>query len=129
MIRVLSAAVVLLAILCMVEAFALVSLKGDLAVLQASERAFASAGRRMSDRGDEMRRATEWLQSFIEAPDGLARQGGLCSGGTLDSAAITEWLYDGYLKYRFDGETEEGARQRVVDAIRETPDWHEAHHP
>jgi len=127
MTRVLSVALALTVIVCVVQARTLLELKADFASLKASERAAESAGRRMTNRGDEMRRTTDWLQALYEAPEGLRRPGGLCAGGKLDSEAIATWTYDTYLRHRFEGDTEDAARQRVVEAIRRTPEWKGAH--
>jgi len=125
--RALTIACAVLAVICILEARALVALKADLADLRTSERVAVSAGQRMAGRAAEIRRTTDWLQAFYESPDGLKRAGGLCAGGTLDSAALTALLYDTYLRQRFDGATEDAARQEVVNRIRAAPEWRRVH--
>lgn len=76
---------------------------------------------------DEVQRALTWLNELYGAREGLQRPQGLCKDGKLDAAGVTVWLFDTYLRTRVDGESEGRARQKVLDAIRGSGEWHSLH--
>jgi hypothetical protein len=116
-----------LAVVCVLEARALVALKREMGAIRSAQGAAGFASELVAPGADEIRRTTEWLQALYESPDGLRRTGGLCAGATLDADALSHWVYGTYLKRRSEGATEEAARIAILNAVRETPDWQRAH--
>ena len=78
------------------------------------------------DRRDEFHRLVIWLDEFYRSKDGVQQPGGVCTDNHLDSTAI-ERLLDPYLRARISGDSEEAARQKVVAAIKATPEWRAKH--
>jgi hypothetical protein len=72
--------------------------------------------------GRELAAAAEWLDDLYAAPDGLQRTGGLCAGGRLDRAALSAWLFEGYLDSRRQSTPQE-ARAAILESMKQTEEW------
>lgn len=127
--RILAVSTVLLAALLYHEYTRTAALREQLALTQATA---ATASRdalidSLSGRGPEYERAIEWLDSYYRSAEGLQRPNGLWVDGHPDYQAIGVWIFDVYQAHRLKGETEEQARQAVVDAIHQTDEWRGKH--
>lgn len=118
MIRTLMAASALLVALCAIQCTTLVRLKSDLQT--ADQRAYRAALVELGTRRDEFARVLTWLDAYLRG-DGAEPGGGICSEGSLDSAPITDLVFDVYLRERANGASEGAARQRVIDALSAHP--------
>jgi hypothetical protein len=74
----------------------------------------------------EITAATVWLDQLYASAEGLQRPGGLCASGQLDSAAISQWLFEGYLVNRSRQSPDE-ARATIRSAIEASDEWKTKH--
>jgi hypothetical protein len=81
----------------------------------------------MEGQGADVQRAMEWLNDFYKSADGLQRSEGLWIRDHPDFEGIGTWVFDVYLRHRLRGETEEQARQTVIDAIKQSDEWRAKH--
>ena len=81
----------------------------------------------MEGQGAEVQRAMEWLNDFYKSADGLQRSEGLWIRDHPDFEGISTWVFDVYVRHRLRGETEEQARQTVMDAIKQSDEWRAKH--
>ncbi len=126
MVRVLSVVVACLCVLVWWEGRGLVELKAEVGASRSAQQESASALHAFEHGHDEMVRTVTWLQAYIQSDEGLHRAGGLCAGDRIDAAGMGNWLAV-YLQARVGGASEEDARRAVVEAIRRSPDWQQAH--
>jgi hypothetical protein len=122
-------AFVLLLTLCGLQWRALQQMRAEISSLRfhsVTEASRYAASQFSDQRRDELRRILDWLDSFYRSSEGLGRVGGVCADNRLDHAAI-EQLMDPYLRARTSGYSEEQARQKIVDIIRQTDEWHRKH--
>jgi hypothetical protein len=82
----------------------------------------------MEGQGQEIQRATTWLNEYYKAADGLQRPEGLWIDGHPDFEGISVWIFGVYLPHRLKGDNEEQARSAVVDAIKQSEEWRAKHH-
>lgn len=118
MIRWLMGVCAVLGALCAIQWITLTRLKADLATADA--RAYRAALIELRDRREEFSRVVTWLDAFVRRDQDLAERGGLCPDGAPDTEAIGALIFDIYLRERSNGLSEADARQKVVDAIRES---------
>jgi hypothetical protein len=80
-------------------------------------------------RRDEMAKMIAWLDEFYRAPEGLQRPAGLWlpEERRIDADAIAVWILDVYLPARVAGQSDQSARQSVIDAIKTTDEWQRRH--
>jgi hypothetical protein len=135
-IRMLSGAVLVLTVIGVWQASAIRTLRSD--ALQARKveeslrkdvntHAEALAAAVVERRRPEVTEAGNWLHTYYQSPEGFGRPQGLCAGGRPDFDAISRWLLDVYLRERFGGVSDEAARRKVVQDIRETEQWRSLH--
>ena len=127
--RILAVATALLAALVVQQYNRIGQLRLEVAAAQTSalEKARASVADSMQDQGAEMQREMMWLHDFYKSPDGLQRPEGLWIGGHPDFEGIGAWVFDVYLRHRLRGESEEQARQAIVNAIKQSEEWRTKH--
>ena len=75
----------------------------------------------------EIRRTVAWLNTFYQSQQGLQRPGGLWIDGHPDYEGLSTWVFQVYLTHRFDGESEEQARESMTKAIMATDEWKAKH--
>jgi hypothetical protein len=117
MTRFLTAACVVLAVLCALEGVALRRLRADLASVES--RARHAALEDLQGRRDEVLRALAWLDAAGRSAPATGQPAGLCKEGTVDLKTIGNSLFDLYLLERAKGKSEVEARQRTLDAMRQ----------
>jgi hypothetical protein len=71
--------------------------------------------------------AGHWLHAFYQSDEGMKRPQGLWIDGHPDFDGIGAWLVDIYLAERFNGASDEAARQTIIDAIRQSDEWRQKH--
>ena len=127
--RILAVATALLAALVIQQYNRIGELRLEVAAAQtrALEKARASVADSMQGQGAEMQREMMWLHEFYKSPDGLQRPEGLWIGGHPDFEGISFWVFDVYLRRRLRGESEEQARQAIVNAIKQSEEWRTKH--
>lgn len=127
--RILAVVTALLAALVVHQYNQIGQLRGQVADAQtrAVERARASFVEALSGRGPELQRAMTWLDGYYRATDGLQRPEGLWLNGHPDYEGISVWIYDVYLRRVLKGDTEDQARQAVVDEIQKSDEWRAKH--
>ena len=81
----------------------------------------------LSTQGEEIQRTMSWLNDFYKSSDGLQRPEGLWLHDHPDWEGLSVWVFSVYLPHRLKGETEEQARQAVVDAIKQSEEWQVKH--
>ena len=81
----------------------------------------------LSTQGDEIQRTMTWLNDFYKSADGLQRPQGLWLHDRPDWEGLSVWVFSVYLPHRLGGETEEQARQTVMDAIKQSEEWQVKH--
>ena len=112
-VRALALVSVLLIVTTVLEAGAIRRLRSELQTLRA-ERETVKVGLtavRAQQAVDEVDEAIRWLDTFYADSDqGLARPGGLCSGGRLDDQAIARFAVSTFLAAR-------AANRSVTDSI------------
>jgi hypothetical protein len=123
--------VVLLMVLCGLQWRSLRAMRAEISQLR--EKSAAESSRYVvsqfsETRRDELKRMVAWLDAFYRAPEGLGRAGGVCIDNRLDAPAI-EQLLDPYLLARVRGDSEETARQKIVDAVKGTAEWQAKQRP
>jgi hypothetical protein len=94
---------------------------------QLDARARQVAADMLAKRRHELIAAGQWLHSFYQAEDGLKRPEGLWIDGHPDFEGLGAWLFDVYLAERFAGATDEAAREKVADGIRQSDEWRRKH--
>src|SRR6185436_1713051 len=72
------------------------------------------------EQGPEIQRTMSWLNDYYKAPDGLRRPTGLWIDGHPDYEGLSVWVFTVYLPRRLRGDSEEQARQAVVDAVKQS---------
>jgi hypothetical protein len=127
--RILAVVSALLAAFCLHQYTQIGQLRADLA--SAEERADYRAKSQVVDslatQGEEVQRTMSWLNDYYKSPDGLKRPQGLWISEHPDFEGLGVWVFSVYLPHRLKGETEEQARQAVVDAIKQTEEWQVKH--
>ena len=127
--RILAVVSALLAAFCLHQYTQLGQLRADLA--SAEERAGYSARSQVVDsltsQGEEVQRTMKWLNDYYKSPDGLKRPQGLWIQEHPDFEGLGVWVFSVYLPHRLKGETEEQARQAVIDAIKQSEEWQVKH--
>jgi transcriptional regulator with XRE-family HTH domain len=107
------------------------ALKSELGFTQRhlEERAGDLAAERLNGRREDIVRAAQWLHEFYGSADGLRRPEGLWLSQQKqpDFEALRAWVFDVYLNARVHGASDADARQAVVDAIKGTDEWRQAH--
>lgn len=68
-----------------------------------------------------------WLHGIYQSEGGLARPQGLWIEGRPDFEGIGAWLLDVYLGERLLGTTDADAKQKVLDAIKQSDEWRQKH--
>lgn len=93
------------------------------------ERAGELAGERLKGHREDIVRVSQWLHEFYASADGLRRPDGLwlAQQKQPDFEALGAWVFDVYLSARVNGASDADARQAVVDAIKGTDEWRQAH--
>jgi hypothetical protein len=81
----------------------------------------------LTEQGAELQRTMAWLNDYYKAPDGLRRPGGLWIDGHPDFEGLSVWVFTVYLPHRLRGDSEEIARQAVVDAVKQSEEWQIKH--
>jgi hypothetical protein len=81
----------------------------------------------LSTQGEEIQRTMTWLNDFYKSADGLQRPQGLWLHDRPDWEGLSVWVFSVYLPHRLGGETEEQARQTVMDAIKQSEEWQVKH--
>jgi hypothetical protein len=120
----------LLFVLCAYQWHGLRTMKAEIERLRSSQRAVTKSvvlSELNPDSHDEVERALTWLDEYFRAPEGLGRPNGLCRAGTLDAGDVTGWLFDTYLRLRTEGDSEGMAREKVLEQLRASEEWHTAH--
>ena len=127
--RILAVVTALLAALIVQQYNRIGQLRLEVAAAQttALEKARASVADSMESQAAEIQREMAWLHDFYKSPDGLQRPDGLWIGGHPDFEGIGAWIFDGYLRRRLRGDSEEQARQAVVNAIKQSDEWRAKH--
>jgi hypothetical protein len=123
--------VALLVVLCGIQWWSLRTLRTQFASLQtrtAGEMGRLARMQFSEERRNELRRAVTWLDTFEHASEGLGRPGGVCVDNHVDMASV-DWLLDPYLRSRVGGDSEEAARQQIVEIIKSSPEWRLKHPP
>ena len=77
--------------------------------------------------GEDIQRTMEWLNRYYKGADGLQRPEGLWIAGHPDFEGLGVWVFTVYLPHRLKGDSEEQARQAVVDAIKQSEEWKVKH--
>ena len=129
--RIWLAAVLLIGAIAVWQFVAIQRLRSDLDVARADTGRMRAENERLREiprRRDEMVAAGRWLHEYYRSEEGLQRASGLWFNDQPDFEGIGAWLLDVYLSARIEGATDEAARQRVVDSIRQTEEW-KARHP
>src|SRR5262249_38704431 len=90
-------------------------------------RARSSLIESINTQGDEIQRAMQWLNDFYKSKDGLQRQNGLWINEPPDWEGLSVWVFSVYLPHRMKGETEDQAKQAVLDAIKTSEEWQLKH--
>jgi hypothetical protein len=81
----------------------------------------------LNGQGDELQRTMQWLNEYYKSSDGLQRAQGLWIHDHPDWEGLSVWVFSVYLPHRLRGETEEQARQTVIDAIKQSEEWQVKH--
>jgi hypothetical protein len=81
----------------------------------------------LTQQGEEIQRTMTWLNDFYKSADGLKRPEGLWIGGHPDYEGLSVWVFTVYLPHRLKGESEEQARQAIVDTIKQSDEWQVKH--
>jgi hypothetical protein len=71
--------------------------------------------------------AGQWLHAFYQSDAGMKRPQGLWIDGHPDFDGIGAWLLDVYVAERFNGASDEAARQAIIAAIRQSDEWRQKH--
>jgi hypothetical protein len=82
----------------------------------------------LAGQGDELQRTMTWLDGYYKSAEGLQRPEGLWIHQHPDFEGLSVWVFSVYLPRRIKGDTEEEARQAVVDAIKQSEEWQVKHH-
>lgn len=113
------------------QAWRIEGLKAELGFTERhlEERAGELAAARLTGRREEIVRAARWLHEFYGSADGLRRPNGLWLSEQKqpDFEALGAWVFDVYLNARLNGASDADARQAIVDAIKGTDEWRQAH--
>ncbi|OGA53563.1 MAG: hypothetical protein A3G25_18990 [Betaproteobacteria bacterium RIFCSPLOWO2_12_FULL_63_13] len=96
----------------------------QLRIDQRAQKVVADAVR---ERRQDMIAAGQWLHAFYQSEEGLKRKEGLWIDGHPDFEGIGAWVFDVYLRARLTGADDGAARQKVMDAIRQTEEWRRKH--
>lgn len=123
--------VALLVVFCAAQWRSLRAMKAEISQLRANAATESSkyvASQFTEARRDELHRMVVWLDTFYRSPEALGRPGGVCTDNRLDTSAV-EQLLDPYLLARVRGDSEETARQKIVDRIKATGEWQDKHRP
>jgi hypothetical protein len=94
---------------------------------QMDARARQVAADMLGQRRHELIAAGQWLHAFYQAKEGLQRPEGLWIDGHPDFEGLGAWLFDVYLGERFAGATDEAARQKVAEGIKQSEEWRRKH--
>ncbi|HEY7450406.1 MAG TPA: hypothetical protein VH702_19775 [Vicinamibacterales bacterium] len=94
---------------------------------QMDARARQVAADMLGQRRHELIAAGQWLHAFYQAEEGLKRPEGLWIDGHPDFEGLGAWLFDVYLAERFAGATDEAARQKVAEGIKQSEEWRRKH--
>lgn len=116
MTRILTAACIVLVVLCLFQWRVIRDLKTELATVDARARQAALID--LSDRRDEVLRVMTWIDVASRATGTGSPSDGICRNGAPDVDRIGRWLFDTYLLERARGGTEIDARQRLLDVMR-----------
>jgi len=81
----------------------------------------------LHERRQDMIAAGQWLHTFYQSDEGMKRPQGLWIDGHPDFDGLGAWLFDVYLAERFNGASDEAARQTIIDAIRQSDEWRQKH--
>jgi hypothetical protein len=81
----------------------------------------------LTGQGEEIQRTMSWLNEYYKSSDGLKRPQGLWIQDHPDWEGLGVWVFSVYLPHRLKGDTEEQARQAVVDAIKQSEEWQVKH--
>lgn len=129
-VRALALLAALLAVVVALEARALRHARAELQQLR-DERARVTAGVTSGWAklpADEFREALRWLDAFAAEPlEGLGRPGGLCPGGTLDAAAIADYVAGAFLPTRAAGRSMETSIEAMKTAVQQSAAYRAAH--
>jgi hypothetical protein len=127
--RILTVAIALLAAYAFYERNQVSVLSAQLADArtQAVVQARASVVESMGSQTADVLRAMVWLHDYYKSADGLQRPEGLWLMGHPDFEGISAWIFSVYLPGRLKGQTDEEARQAVVDLIQRSDEWRTKH--
>ena len=134
--RVLIVGVIILGMVAVWQATMISNLRADLARTRTEAgdlrenvdlRARELVGSALEQRRQDIIRAGEWLHTYYQSQEGLQRPEGLWIAGHPDFEAIGAWLLDVYLRERLIGTGDVAARQKVMDAIRQSDEWRTKH--
>jgi hypothetical protein len=124
-IRILTAALTLLAVVCGRQYSDIRGLRLCLTACTLDSR--RAAADTIAGQGAEISRTLAWLHGYYQAPEGLQRPSGLWIEDHPDFDGIAHWVVDVYLRNRLGGRTEAEARQVVEAAIRKSDEWRTKH--
>ncbi len=119
MTRMLTAASIALAALCLFQWRVIRDLKTELATVDVRARQAALVD--LDDRKDEVLRVITWIGASSRAAGTSGPSDGICRNGAADVDRIGRWVFDTYLLERAKGATEIDARQRLLDVMRSSP--------
>ena len=127
--RILAVVSALLAALVIHQYSQIGQLRADVASAEerAAQRARASLIDTLNTQSDELQRTMQWLNDFYKSSDGLQRKEGLWIHDHPDWEGLSVWVFSVYLPHRLKGETEDQARQAVVDTIKQSEEWQVKH--
>jgi hypothetical protein len=81
----------------------------------------------LNAQSDELQRTMQWLNEYYKSSEGLQRAQGLWIHDHPDWEGLSVWVFSVYLPHRMRGETEEQARQTVIDTIKQSEEWQLKH--
>jgi hypothetical protein len=113
--RAVGVTIVVLLSVAVLQFIAMRRMRIEIGRLRAEAGAYAVETRR-----DEIARTGQWLHAWLQAPDGGAREQGLCPGGQPDVSTIGTLVFETYLRARAAGASEVDARHAVMNRVRET---------
>ena len=94
---------------------------------QIDERARRLVVDALRERRHDVIAAGYWLHGIYQGEEGLVRPQGLWIDGRPDFEGIGAWLFDVYLGERLLGSTDDAAKQKVLDSIKQSDEWRQKH--
>jgi hypothetical protein len=73
--------------------------------------------------------AAQWLHHYYASPEGLKRPDGLWRADQKqpDFEAFGAWVIDVYLNARVEGQSDEAAKQLIINTIQGSDEWKRVH--